>query len=35
MTNNAYWNRKAYFQESDNCVSNKKLNREEKCAGNM
>ena len=21
MTNNTYWNRKVYFQESDNCVS--------------
>ena len=21
MTNNVYWNRKVYFQESDNCVS--------------
>jgi hypothetical protein len=26
MTNNVYRNRKVYFPESDNCVSNKKLN---------
>jgi hypothetical protein len=28
MTNNVHWNRKFYFQESDNFVSNKKLNQE-------
>jgi hypothetical protein len=25
MTNNVYWNRKVYFQESDKCVSKKEI----------